>query len=139
MDTSSDFSDLNTPARLLILSISLVLVSFVLLGSLGKLTLLQPQNFSEEDMTKICPPSLTTRLWTSSGDKLGNAIIDAEYRIFHNLAFRGDRRGILGLPGTKSNSKRQDGKGQCLLWPWKPTGAVTGIRGQNIMVVSPSC
>ena len=91
-------------------------------------------------MTKICPPSLTTRLWTSSGDKLGNAIaiIDAEYCIFHNLAFRGDRRGTLGLPGTKSNSKRQDGKGQRLLWPWKPTGAATGIRGQNIMVVSPS-
>lgn len=39
-----------------------------------------------------------------------------EYHIFYNLASRDDRRGTLGFPGTKSNSKRQDFKGQPLFW-----------------------
>lgn len=42
VDTTSDFLGLNTPAQLLILS-TFVLASFVVLG---KLTLLQTQNFA---------------------------------------------------------------------------------------------
>lgn len=73
----------------------MVLASFVVLG---KLTQLQPQNpviSGEEELQRDdtdYPPSLTTRLWASSGDKLGNtmAINNAEYHIFYNLASRDD-------------------------------------------------
>lgn len=51
----------------------------------------------------------------------------------------GDRRGTWGLSGTKNNSKRQDFKGQPILWSWKPTGAVSGIKGWNVMMASPFC
>lgn len=87
-------------------------------------------------MTWFCPPSLTRRLVeTSSGGKVGNTMAAIKAGYYK----AGDRRGTWGLSGTKSNSKRQDFKGQPILWSWKPTGAVSGIKGWNVMMASPFC
>ena len=101
-----------------------ILAAFVVLG---KPTLLQIRRaaISEEccmNMIYICFSSLTTRFGTISGHKLGNtmAIINAEYHTFHSFASKGDKKEGLGFPGTWSHSKREDFKGQPLLWPGSP-------------------